>query len=637
MALSPEQYARLMSGIKLQTRAKMVGIQAPTAKKDKALFNHIDSSNSMRNKLSQETPIAKVAREINMGRVMYPHAPRTLEESGLTADGFTFDDSQVNAIQTLLKGKHVCLIGAAGTGKTTMVKHAMAQLIYGSEDESIKQIGIRQLTGEQGPSIAICAFTGIATQVVRGMLPDWLHPACKTIHTLLEYKPKQDGDDRAGMFIPTRTAQNKLDHDLIVIDEASMLGLELWHNIVDALRPHTRVILIGDLNQLKPVADATMFAYALSAGIDKKETWDIAELTTIHRQKEAAANRIIDGAHAILNGRTPEFDNPADPDWRIIGYELPPQADKSHKKIVEAVQWLRNQPTPGTPDRLLFDPYQDLLLTAGNGFDENDTASFVQQSPLNGTLSRLIEPPTEEHPLYIIDAGRETRRFAVGHRVMATKNESPDTKDRVTNGLTGRIISIEPNPQWNGKKGQFGTEKEVMDWRTERARALMSRGEVDSSGVNGVNLGAFSLSAMDTSNFDAKDKNEEKQASHVIQIEYVNKAVRTYRSANDVESIRLAYAITVHKAQGSQADTVIIVVHHAVKRQLSREWLYTAITRAKRRVIVLYTRMGLSTAIHRQQIYGASLREKVNRYRSVMEAGNVSIRLRAYDVTFERN
>lgn len=640
MALTPEQYAKLMSGVKLATRAKIVGLEAPKTKADRSLLAHIDSQNMNRQQSAAETRAAETKRVLNKGRILLSGAPQALEDSGMTAEGFEFDESQVNAIQTLLSPKHVALIGAAGTGKTTMVKHALAQMIYGSEGQydDFEPIGIRQLDGDQGPSIAICAFTGIATQVIRETLPSWIHPACKTIHTLLEYKPAQMGEDDTGkraMFVPTRGVHNKLDHDVIVIDEASMLGLDLWHNLVDALRPHTKVILIGDLNQLKPVADATMFAYALSAGLDGKYGWALAELTTIHRQKEAAANKIIDGAHAILSGKTPVFDDPAkDPNWRFIGYELSPKADVSHKSIVEAINWMRSQPTPGNPERALFDPYQDLLLTAGNGLDENDSASFVQQAPLNGTLSRLIEPPSEEHPVYIVDAGRESKKFAVGHRVMATKNESPDMKDRVTNGLTGRIISIESNPQWNGKKGMYGTEKEVMAFRTERAKALLGQGH---ESTNGVALGAFSLAEFDTSQFDAKNQSDEKQASHIIQVKFKNGATRTYRTAADVESIKLAYAVTVHKAQGSQADTVVIVCHHAVARQLSREWLYTAVTRAKRRVILLYTRMGLSKAIAKQQIYGNNLREKVNRYRQVMEAGNVNVRLRAYAVTFERD
>lgn len=620
MALTQEQMSRLLSGIKIQQRAQVAGLPPAKKPEEKRLDAYINSQNTH----VATAEAAKAPSLQNVGRILYAGAPKSFAESGLTADGFEFDDSQKVALHKLIHGRHVALIGAAGTGKTTMVKHAMANLIYGGHGVE-KPLGIRQLAGDQGPSIAICAFTGIASQVVKDTLPRWMSGACKTIHQLLEYKPVGEGEQ--GMFKPSRHSGNKLDHDLIAIDESSMLGLDLWHNLVDALRPHTRIILIGDLNQLKPVADATMFAYALSAGIDEKEGWTIAELTTIHRQKEAAANKIIDGAYNILNGKEPKFDNPTqDPDWRFIGYEIPANASLAHDKIIGALDWLRKAPTPGNPERPLFDPYQDLLLTAGNGFDESDSSSFVQQGPLNGTLSRLIEPPSDDHPLYIVDAGRgDPKRFAVGHRVMATKNEPPDMKDRVTNGLTGRITKIESNTNWNGNRNMFGSEKEVMMFRQSHAKAAMEEG-----------LKNFSLSAVDTSRFTANDKAEDKQSSHVISVKYVNGAERTYRTAADVGSIQLAYAVTVHKAQGSQADTVIVIVHHAVKRQLSREWFYTAVTRARRRVIVFYTRMGLSTAVARQQIYGKDLREKVNRYRQTMENGNVLVRLRARDVMIER-
>lgn len=618
MALTPEQAARIMASLKIGTRAQVAGLPAPATREEKRLHNHIDASNLTRNPIE--------FKPAQSTYITYPGAPKTLQESGLTAN-IKFDDSQKAALDVLLNGHHVCLIGAAGTGKTTMVKEALARIIYGTESKEGR--GIRQLGGEMGPSIAVATFTGIASQVVRDTLPAWLHAACKTIHSLLEYKP---ADEEGKMFVPTRNALAKLDHDIIVIDEASMLGLDLWHNLVDALRPHTRIILIGDLNQLKPVADATMFAYALSAGIDNREGWSIAELTTIHRQKEEAANRIIDGAYAILNGKAPKFDNAKDPDWRIIGYELPIQTSPAHNHILQAVKVLSGLPTPDNPERPLFDPYKDLLLTAGNGFDENDSSSFVQQAPLNGSLSRMIEPPSSEHPLYIIDAGREgPKRFAVGHRVMATKNESPDQKDRVTNGLTGRVIAIKDNPNWRGNKNVFGTEEEVMAFRNREAKAKMA----ETGNEFGVDFNAFSLAAMDTSSFKAMEKQEEKQASHIITVKYVNGAERTYQSAAEVGTIQLAYAVTVHKAQGSQADTVIVVVHQAVKRQLSREWLYTAVTRARRRVVILYTPMGLSTAAARQQIFGKDLREKVNRYRQVMETGNVLVRLRARETMTE--
>lgn len=629
MVLTPEQIRKLISAVPTKKRAAMAGIPAKAI--DNQTARTMDANNTAIQKHSSPVDrlVAQQAERLR-GFISLPGAPRSLEDSGLAAAGFQFDESQLKAIHKLVHGRHVTLIGAAGTGKTTMIRHAMAQLIYGSEEVE-KPLGIRQLGGDQGPSIALVAFTGIATQVMMNTLPAWLRGACKTFHGLLEYKP---ADEDGKMFIPTRNRRNKLDHDLIVIDESSMVGLELWHNLVNALRPHTRIIMLGDLNQLKPVADATMFAYALAAGLAEEQGWSLAELTTIHRQKEPAANKIIDASQAILNGRRPVFDNPADPDWRVIGYELPIQAGAAHAKIVGAVDWLCKATIPGEGERPIFDPYQDLLLTAGNGENDMDSASLVQQVPLNQALSRIIEVPSDEHPLYIIDAGRETKRFAVGHRVMATKNESPDRKDRVTNGQTGRIVAITANEAWKGNRAFFGTEAEVLEFRRKQADAILGKAEEVKAAEDHANeaLG-FSLATFDTSKLSAKSLDEAKadrQASHKVTVRYGNGAERGYTSAADVMGIQLAYAMTVHKAQGSQADTVIVVVHQAVKGQLSREWFYTAVTRAKRRLVVLYTERGLATAFSKQQIFGASLLEKVQRYKEVMASGRQSIRLTAY-------
>jgi superfamily I DNA/RNA helicase len=119
---------------------------------------------------------------------------------------------------------------------------------------------------------------------------------------------------------------------------------------------------------------------------------------------------------------------------------------------------------------------------------------------------------------------------------------------------------------------------------------------------------------------------ESGHASHIITVRYDNGATRVYKSKAQVESVQLAYCSTVAKCQGSQFDTAIIICHHAQKAQLSREWLYTAITRASKRVIVRY-------AISRQRIKGRDLKEKILRYQDLLngEAKN------AYGVKMKAN
>ena len=562
------------------------------------------------------------------GLFSYANMPQSIEASGLALENITLDDSQEQAIDKLIHGKHVCLIGAAGTGKTTMIKIALGKMIYGDEESGIDPIGLRHLKGEQGPSVALCAFTGIASQVIRKTMPDWLAPACKTIHSLLEFKPASASDDpNMNTFFPSRDENNPIDHDIVIIDEASMMGLDLWHKVIDACRPHTRVILIGDLNQLKPVADATMFAYALAAGLDERNRdWDISELTTIHRQKEEAANRIVDAAHAILNGKAPTFDKlEKGKDWRVVGMELSISTQKAQAQIMTVVNQLRLHEFEFEPGRKIFEPYDDLLLTAGNGYNHDDSSSFVQQSPLNEVLSRLIQPPDESHPIYIIDAGIERRRFAVGHKVMCLKNEAPSRKDRVTNGMTGRIIKISKNGAYQNRSNDFfGPEEEVKALMKEQQLLALNGRSQDQMLDDSLAV----LSSMDPSALLPKESEAlERQASHIVDVEYVNGAIRSYASAAGVAGIQLAYAVTVHKAQGSQADTVLIVVHQAAKRALNREWFYTGVTRAARRVVVLYTPLGLAKAVSHQQIYGKNLAEKVARYANVIDAGNQVVRL----------
>lgn len=561
--------------------------------------------------------------------------PQLKEESGLINPDIVWDEFQTSAIKKLAKSQYAALIGAAGTGKTTLVKALLAGIIYGDEELGLDPIGIRDIDEKAGPSIALCAFTGIASQVIRKNLPDWAAPACKTIHTLLEYSPENfeyndevTGELKVGThFVPTRDASRPLEQDVIVIDEASMLGLNLWHQILDACRPNTKIILIGDINQLKPVADQTMFAYALAESLQPDSPWVVAELKKIHRQKEPEANRIIDTAHEILSGKRPTFDDPNSPNWRVIGFKLDNSPTKAAQQIVGFTHMLTTK--KGPDGQVIYDPHRDRIMTAGNGEDMNQSSSAVQQITINETLCRLVDPPSEDHPVTIIDAGRVERRFCVGHRVMATKNEPPDQKDRVTNGMTGRVLEIEKNPKWQGEHGLVGSEASVKEFRRQAAQRTIAQMKGEKAESKMFELG--DVANFVTQAIDNKDTKEERvgdqPASHIVTVKFDNGATRRFGTKSQVESLCLAYATTVHKAQGSQCDTAIIVCHHAVKMQLNREWLYTGWTRAVRRVICLYTDLGIATAVSKQQIYGKTTAEKIQRYAEVMARGDKIVKL----------
>jgi ATP-dependent exoDNAse (exonuclease V) alpha subunit len=546
------------------------------------------------------------------------------ESSGLAPTDIELDESQAEAVRQLVKHQYACLIGAAGTGKTTVQKFVLQELIYGVTESGGNIIHVRQLPGGQGLNIALIAFTGMASQVIKYNQPDWMGAACKTIHGFLEFKPEETISTKTGkktrIFVPTRHNTNKCEHDVVIIDEASMVGLDLWKQLLAALKPGTRVYMTGDLNQLPPIIGQPVFAYALSR-------WPVFELTKVHRQKEAGANRIVEVAHQVLNGKRPTFDTTKDnPDWRVAGFELDGNPRKAQQQILAILQQVRtrriDESDPTSP--LVYDPYRDRVMTAGNGFDDSVDTSMVQQAPLNEALSILIQPPKEGHVRYIIDAGRRQPKFGVGLRVMATKNEAPDKDERVTNGMTGVIQDIFRNVKYSGDYKLFGAEDEVqVEVRTRIAHINLGRTKAldDLDALANTDFDDINAEGFNHEDDEEDDAEGGGLASHSVVVKFDNGASRTFSSKAGVESLHLAFCSTVAKCQGSQFDTAIIIVHHGQKQQLCREWLYTAITRATKRVIILYTTSGLNHAIQKQKIFGRTIAEKVESYRKMATEG----------------
>jgi ATP-dependent exoDNAse (exonuclease V) alpha subunit len=541
----------------------------------------------------------------------------TREEAGLSNPNIVLDESQQEAVARLASEQYGCLIGAAGTGKTTVLKYVLDRIIY--EDHSFD---VRMLSGNQGLNIAMVSFTGMAVQVMKSNLPEWMHPSCKTIHSLLEFAPEQvelESGKSSRRFVPQRNNLRKLDHDIIMIDEASMVGVELWVQLLAACRFGTRIYMIGDLNQLPPIVGQSVFGFALGQ-------WHVCELTKVHRQKDPGANRIVEVAHEVLNGRPLTFDQAKDnPDWRVIFSTLKDDPVQAHNQILAILNQLRSRRVnPADPDSpIIYDPYRDRVMTAGNGYEPVNT-SAIHQHPINESLSTIIEPPTEENPRILIDGGREqTKRFAVNLRVMATKNEAPDMVSRVTNGMTGVITGIKRNGNYTGRWDHFGTEAEVKAATAAKLAQLRSGSnqqealqEVADFNFDDM-VGEEGLSSGQTQ----EELDGGGASSHIVDVRFDNGAERTFSSKAGVGSLQLAYASTVAKCQGSQFDTAIIICHPAAKAMLSREWLYTAITRASQRVIILGTDYAVRQAVAKQKIRGATLAEKVNRYLQMATEG----------------
>lgn len=622
--------ARFMQGMNVELRSAIIDgpdtiRETRNDKPTLAAFKAIENAGrtTLQNRIDDAIEsFAKPVTDFDKVKMAAGLYPETLAESELFYPDLELDDSQEEALDTLTTSKYSILMGPAGSGKTTILKIALGRLIYGHKDRP--GIGIRKLPENGGLSVAIATFTGTAGSRIKDTLPSWLHPAVKTIHSLLEYKP---ASPESMVFVPTRHAENKLAIDVLIIDEVSMVGLNLWHNIIDALTHDTIVIIMGDINQLIPIGDSPFFPYILAHSQKPGSDWKLVELKKIHRQKGIGGQRILDSAHQILAGNVPQFDKiePGKP-WRVAFVPVSNKTEEAHSQIVRTVNGLRNlrgiDEDGNAEPEMLYVTHRDLILTAGNGDDQHKAGAAIQQNPINHSLARLITPNSDEHPVFIIDAGREEREYAVGDRVMCRQNESPDTVDRVTNGTIGTIIAIEENKMWNGDRSRFGSRAMIDKYQQERVSELMNPKLLENRQTNEM-LEAFA--SLDTEDFDVATQTDvvtERQASHIITIRYRNGAKRVYTTASQIAKTQLAYAMTTQLAQGSQAPMVIIICHSAVARQLNREWFYTAITRASSRVLIFGTDLGLRTAISKQQIAGKTTQEKIDRYSRLFDKGD---------------
>ena len=193
-------------------------------------------------------------------------------DDALVDHKIVYDATQVAAIDGLVGQHYGCITGAAGTGKTTVLKAVIQKL-----EQGVKSINMAEYFGKERdendpdvyiPAIAMCAFTGRASQMIKKNFPSNWHPNIMTIHRLLHFVPEHyddlgpDGTITLKMrFVPSYDANCKLNWDIIVIDEAGMLAIDLWHQLFAALKPGTRIYMVGDINQLPPVHGNSIFGY----------------------------------------------------------------------------------------------------------------------------------------------------------------------------------------------------------------------------------------------------------------------------------------------------------------------------------------------------------------------------------------
>lgn len=365
--------------------------------------------------------------------------------------------SQRQAARLALEAKLLVITGGPGTGKTTLVKAVTA------------------IFGAVKAKMALVAPTGRAAR----RLGEATGLPAKTVHRFLEYSPQ------AGGFL--RGPNHKLDLDLLVVDEASMVDITLMNQLTGALPHSARLILVGDHDQLPSVGPGRVLADLMESGLPA-----VARLTEIHRQ--AGGSQIVQAAHQVNRGLFPASSQDRDQgDFYFIEENNP-------EKIISKIIYLI---TKRLPEKLGLKPLDDIQVLTPMHSRELGTER------LNQVLCEQLNPGGG--PIL----HRFGRRLQVGDRVMQLRN---NYQREVFNGDGGRI--------------------EKIDFEAQEL----------------------------TVNFEGRP------------------AVYDF---TDLDELTLAYAITIHKSQGSEFPAVIIPLTSAHHLMLRRNLLYTAITRGRRFVVLI--------------------------------------------------
>lgn len=334
--------------------------------------------------------------------------------------------------------------------------------------------------GDAPTRYELAASTGKAA---RRMMETTSRPA-RTVHRLLEYSP------RAGGF--QRNADNPINTGLVVIDETSMLDVELAHALFGAIDDNrTRLVLIGDSDQLPSVGPGRVFGDLVDSG-----EVPVARLTTLHRA--AATSWICRNAPRVLAGELPELRDGADFQWH------------------------------SAPDRL-------------------DAAS------------RIVSLVTAELP------GKGIH----GAQVLVPQNPGPAGVDALNQSLQAHL-----NPL---RKSELAWGKAPRELRV-RDRVIQTKNDYELGVMNGEVGVVREISRERISvDFDGRDP-----------VGY---------DRGRAEHLALAYALTTHRAQGSEWPWVVVLCHSTHSFMLSRSLLYTALTRAKVGVVLVGDKPGLERAV----------------------------------------
>ncbi len=518
------------------------------------------------------------------------------------------NERQQQAVAMALEGKPFCLIGSAGTGKTTTEKEIVRAVSNRLHEEYCNT------EGGFTPSnhIIVCAFTRRAVRnivkAVRSLGAEYT-ACCKTVHKALKYKPvKEEYLNAEGQFVERKiykphVTKEMPDYDVktIIVDEASMLGYSKLYRELREGFPEANFIFIGDLNQLRPVMDQPTLAYALACV-------PVVELNHVYRQ--ALDSPIVEFQYTFtLAGKVPKFTD-------LVAYN-----NAKRGLHFQALNW------PKLQDQVKYTPLfvtHFVIPSYNSGTYKPEEAVFLipyRKAGTFGSVELNLEiaeflGQQREAIVHEVIAGFQKRYFATGDLVMYDRKEY-------------KIIDIAINTQYKGR--QFLQASKTL------SRHGYYLSEDDNLAGDIFAETEFKLTTEDllAIEFESNEEDEEaatRKSSHSITLEDRDTGDHITVEANkDILEIEFSYALTIHQSQGSEWKKVYLIMH-ASHKNVTREMLYTGMTRAREELVVFYSKgyslgtdisnSSLAKAIDRQEIAGLTWQEKALVYKMSLNNGN---------------
>ena len=395
------------------------------------------------------------------------------------SENIELDEKQQMAVVEAVKNGLLIVTGGPGTGKTTTIN------------------AIIRYFEMEGLDIALAAPTGRAAK----RMTEATGYEAKTIHRLLELTGMPEESSGGVHF--ERNAQNPLEADVIIIDEMSMVDIFLMHALLSAVVAGTRLILVGDVNQLPSVGPGSVLKDIIASG-----KFAVVELVKIFRQ--ASQSDIVVNAHKINQGVPVTLDNKSMDFFFLKRYD----ANVIISVVITLIQ-------KKLPKFVQAEPYDIQVLTPMR-------KGLLGVERLNVILQQYLNPP---------ETGKKEKEhrnglFREGDKVMQVKNNY--------------------QLEWE-VRGLYGIPVE--------------------KGVGVFNGDTGILREINT-------------FAETVTVEFDERKFVEY-SFKQLDELELAYAITIHKAQGSEYPAVVIPLLHGPRMLMNRNLLYTAVTRARKCVTLV--------------------------------------------------